>query len=51
MKKITLENRNENTTHEFDVVNPDRLTRLEIDIICEAMNVKSIFVNGKIYNY
>ncbi len=48
-KKIQITHQLEKTKHTFTVVNPDKLSREEIELICDKMNVTSIFVNGKMY--
>ena len=47
--KITIQHQSEKTYHTFSVVDPDKLTPFEVMRICEIMNVKAIFVNGKYY--
>ena len=52
MKKtrITVVHQIENTQHHFMVVNPDKLTCLEVDRIKKAMEVEIVFVSGRLYN-
>ena len=47
--EITIEHNTENTIHTFDVVNPDKLTAIEVWAICTEMNVHAILVNGRYY--
>ena len=51
MKKtrITITHQLEKTQHHFMVVNPDKLTSLEVDKIKKAMGVEMVFVNGRFY--
>jgi hypothetical protein len=49
MNQIEIKHSSEGTIHVFTVNNPNLLNRVEIDIICQEMNLKAIFVNGKIY--
>jgi hypothetical protein len=49
MNQIEIKHSSEGTTHVFTVNNPNLLSRVEIDLICQEMNLKAIFVNGKIY--
>ena len=48
--KIEITQKSENVKFTFEVINPDKLIRSEVEKICTEMNVKAIFVNGKIYN-
>jgi hypothetical protein len=48
--KITITNQLEKTQHHFMVVNPDKLTCLEVDKIKKGMGVEMVFVNGRLYN-
>lgn len=47
--EITITHQEEKTVFNFQVKNPDQLTSKEVSKICKEMNVKIIFVNGKIY--
>ncbi len=51
MKKtrITITHQLEKTQHHFMVVNPDKLTSSEVDIIKNEMGVEMVFVNGRLY--
>jgi hypothetical protein len=51
MKKtrITITHQVEKTQHHFMVVNPDKLTSLEVDKIKKEMGVEMVFVNGRLY--
>jgi hypothetical protein len=51
MKKtrITITHQIEKTQHHFMVVNPDKLTSLEVDRIKNEMGVEMVFVNGRLY--
>ena len=47
--KITIKHQTEFTNHTFDVVDPNRLTAVEVWAICTEINVQAILVNGKYY--
>lgn len=51
MKKtrITITHQLEKTQHHFMVVNPDKLTSSEVDIIKNEMGVEMVFVNGRLF--
>jgi hypothetical protein len=51
MKKtrITITHQLEKSQHHFMVVNPDKLTCLEVDRIKKAIGVEMVFVNGRLY--
>jgi hypothetical protein len=51
MKKtrISITHQIEKTQHHFMVVNPDKLSSLEVDRIKKEMGVEMVFVNGKLY--
>ena len=51
MKKtrITITHQLERTQHHFIVVNPDKLTSLEVDRVKKTMRVEMVFVNGRLY--
>ncbi len=51
MKKIRIEitHQLEKTQHHFMVVNPDKLTSLEVEKIKKEMGVEMVFVNGRLY--
>ncbi len=51
MKKttITITHQLEKTQHHFMVVNPDKLTSLEVDRVKKTMRVEMVFVNGRLY--
>lgn len=46
---ITIQHQSEKTIHTFDVVNPERLSTIEVWAICSEMNVTGILVNGRYY--
>ena len=46
---IAIKHQIENTIHEFDVKDPNKLDSIEVRAICNEMNVKAILVNGKYY--
>ena len=47
---ITIQHQSEKTIHTFNVVNPDKLTSIEVRTICFEMNVTAVLVNGKYYD-
>jgi hypothetical protein len=47
--EITITHQEDKEVYTFQVKNPDQLTSKEVSKICKKMNVKIIFVNGKIY--
>lgn len=51
MKKtrITITHQVEKTKHVFYVVDPNKLSRKEINRIISKMNIEMILVNGKLY--
>jgi hypothetical protein len=51
MKKtrITITHQLEKSQHHFMVVNPDKLTSLEVDKIKKVMGVEMVFVNGRLF--
>ena len=51
MKKtrISITHQLEKTTHVFYVVDPDKLTSIEVDRIKSEMGVEMVFVNGRLY--
>lgn len=51
MKKtrIKITHQLEKSVHHFLVVNPNKLTREEVERIKEKMGVEMVFVNGKLY--
>jgi hypothetical protein len=46
---IYIQHQIEKTIHTFDVVNPERLSSIEVWAICSEMNVAGILVNGMYY--
>ena len=46
---ITIKHQSEKTYHTFSVVNPNKLTGIEVWAICSEMNVTAILVNGNYY--
>jgi hypothetical protein len=51
MKKtrITITHQLEKSQYHYMVVNPDKLTSLEVDRIKNEMGVEMVFVNGRLY--
>ena len=51
MKKtrITVSHQLEKTKHNFLVVNPDKLSRIESERIMKKMGISMLLVNGKLY--
>ena len=51
MKKsrIKITHQIDKTVHYFKVMDPDNLSTIEVDNICEKMNVSALFVNGRLY--
>ncbi len=47
--KIAIQHQSEKTYHIFSVVDPNKLTSVEVWAICSEMNVTAIFVNGRYY--
>ncbi len=47
--KITITHQLEKSQHDFMVVNPDKLTCLEVDKIKKEMGIEMVFVNGSLY--
>ena len=47
--KIKITHQLEKTEYEFLVVNPDKLTSVEVEHIKLEMGVSVLFVNGKLY--
>ena len=47
--EISIQHQTEKTIHIFSVVDPNKLTSIEVQTICIEMNVKGILVNGKYY--
>jgi hypothetical protein len=46
---VSIRHPEENKKFYFKVNSPEKLNRAEVCEICEKMNVRGIFVNGKIY--
>lgn len=49
MHTISVKHNTENSYHTFTVIDPDKLLRHEINQMCDAMNVKEVFVNSRLY--
>jgi hypothetical protein len=47
--KITIKHQEAKTYHTYRVKDPINLTSAEVRLICEKMNVSSLFINGKYY--
>ena len=47
--EIAIKHQTEYTNHTFDVVDPNKLTSIEVRMICVEMNVQAVLVNGKYY--
>ena len=47
--EISIQHQLEKTIHTFSVVDPNKLTTIEVWAICSEMNVKGLLVNGKYY--
>ena len=47
--EISIQHQSEKTQHTFSVVDPNKLTCIEVRTICKEMNVKGILVNGNYY--
>jgi hypothetical protein len=47
--QISITHQIEKTQHHFMVVNPDKLSSLEVDRIKKVMGVEILFVNGRLY--
>jgi hypothetical protein len=46
---VSVRHPEENNVFYFKVNSPEKLNRAEVCEICEKMNVRGIFVNGKVY--
>lgn len=49
-KTIEIQHQETKAFHQFNVANPDSLTREEVLLICEEMGVKALLINGKYYD-
>jgi len=49
--KITIQHQSEKTYHTFSVVDPNKLTGIEVWTICLEMNITAILVNGNYYHF
>jgi hypothetical protein len=49
-KVIEIKHQEEKTIFKFEVENPKKLTREEVEMICEKMDVKALFMEGKYYS-
>ena len=47
--EITIQHQSEKTNHTFCVIDPNKLTAIEVCAICSEINVTAILVNGKYY--
>ena len=47
--EINIQHQSEKTVHTFSVVDPNKLTAIEVWAICSEMHVMGILVNGKYY--
>ena len=47
--EISIKHQTEFTNHIFDVADPNKLTSIEVAMICAEMNVQAVLVNGKYY--
>ncbi len=47
--RITITHNLEKTQYHFMVLNPNKLSSLEVNVIKEEMGVEMVFVNGKMY--
>jgi hypothetical protein len=48
--EIEIKHQEEKTIHKFNVKDDNKLTREEVEIICNEMGVKALFINGKYYS-
>jgi hypothetical protein len=48
--QIEIKHQEEKTIFKFEVENPKKLSRKEVELICENMGVKALFVDGKYYS-
>lgn len=48
--EIEIKHQVEKTIFKFDVENPKNLTREEVEMICEKIGVKALFVEGRYYS-
>jgi hypothetical protein len=49
-KIIEIKHQIEKTIFKFEVENPNKPSRKEVEMICEKMGVKALFVEGKYYS-
>ena len=47
---IEIKHQIEKTIFKFEVENPKKLSTKEVEMICEKMRVKALFVEGKYYS-
>ena len=47
--EIAIQHQVEKTFHTFQVQDPDNLSLEEVIMICQEMDVHSLFINGRIY--
>ena len=50
MTTIEITHQIEKTKQRFRVKDPKKLTKEEVELICEKLNVKALFVEGKFYS-
>ncbi len=48
--EIEIKHQEEKTIFKFEVENPKKLSTKEVEMICEKMDVKALFVEGKYYS-
>ena len=48
--EIEIKHQGEKTIFKFEVENSKKLSRKEVEMICEKMSVKALFVEGKYYS-
>ena len=48
--EIEIKHQVEKTIFKFEVENPKKLSEKEVELICEKMGVKALFVEGKYYS-
>jgi hypothetical protein len=48
--EIEIKHQEEKTIHKFKVKDDTKLSRAEVEMICEEMGVKALFIKGKYYS-
>ena len=48
--EIEIKHQEEKTIHKFKVKDDTKLTREEVEMICNEMGVKALFIKGKYYS-